>query len=390
MKNAIRSIEYSVVRRTSRWLCGLSAGLLTLSLLGSPYRAQAIPVRAEEGKAANASSESKVSSTAASMSSDETPEAVKPAPIKSDAAAPAVPVPVAIAAGTNAKPAVVDAAAKAPAEVKPHGIRNPLTFGGDLYFGGTNATGVRARNNDGIWAGYGSALPSLLSVNWRQDEVRGMRVSLGVGDMFTSSNTLLRQPLEATYQFPTTGNGSMTVGKFYVPFATQEWEYETKYGMMFQKAHGATSFAGSVNYNFKRQTPNIYLRIGRQFGARTAVGLSAGGGRGVFSDSSHTMAVGLDVAHDIGGAQFSMEYNLAKGAKGAFQFAYGKLTLTKLGRYTPYVGAYYWHDSAQELGQYHSLLAGLSYKISSHVSIEGGYARGNTRNIFWMQSHVTF
>ena len=54
------------------------------------------------------------------------------------------------------------------------------------------------------------------------------------------------------------------------------------------------------------------------------------------------------------------------------------------------MGAYYWHDGAQELGQFNSVLAGLGYKLTSHLTVEGGYARGNARNIFWMQSHVNF
>lgn len=130
----------------------------------------------------------------------------------------------------------------------------------------------------------------------------------------------------------------MTLGKFYVPFGVQEWEYESKYGAMFQIAHGATSFTGSVNYNFNRNSPNIYLRIGRQFTPRTSAGVSTGGGRGVFSDSSHALAFGIDLAHDFGGVQFSAEYDFADGASGSFQYVSGKLTFTKAGRFIPYLG----------------------------------------------------
>ena len=272
---------------------------------------------------------------------------------------------------------------------KPLPIRNQLKFGADLYYGVSNAIKGRSRFNDGIWAGYGSVYPSLLSFNWQADEAHSLRVSLGVGDLFTASGTPLRQPVEATYQFPVAGGGTMTVGKFYVPFGVQEWEYESKYGALFQSAHGATSFTGSLNYNFSRNAPNIYLRIGRQFTPRTTVGVSTGGGRGVFSDSSHALAFGLDLTHDFGSVQLSSEFNFADGASGSFQYVSGKLTFTKTGRFLPYLGAYYWHDSAQELGNFSSLGGGLGYRMNRFLTVEGGYSRANSRNVFWFQSHIT-
>ncbi len=273
---------------------------------------------------------------------------------------------------------------------KPQPVRNQLKFGADLYYGISNAIEGRSHFNDGIWAGYGSVYPSLISFNWHADEAHGLRVSLGVGDLFTASGTPLKQPVEAFYQFPVAGGGTITAGKFYVPFGVQEWEYESKYGAMFQSAHGATSFTGSLNYNFRRNVPNIYLRIGRQFTPRTTVGVSTGGGRGVFSDSSHALAFGIDLAHEFGGVQFSSEYNFADGASGSFQYVSGKLTFTKTGRFTPYLGAYYWHDTTQELGNFSSLGGGLGYKMNRYLTVEGGYSRGNSRNVFWLQSHIAF
>lgn len=358
------------------WLSSpLIWGLIALPLLISPH-----PVQAQEGIVVT-----HLPDNSHSPVGDARPDAIKvtlPAPVLAS-----VPPP---AADSASRLPAVNSPSNAPAAGKPRPVRDILAFGGDLYLGGTNAGGVRARNNDGVWAGFGSAYPSLLSMNWQRDEVRGMRVSIGVGDMFTGRGTALRQPVEATYQFPAAGDGTMTIGKFYVPFATQEWEYESKYGMMFQKTKGALSYTGSFNYNYNRQSPNVYLRVGRQFGTRTTLGLSAGGGRGVFSDTSHAVAMGLDAAHDFGGVQFTMEYNLAAGPKGPFQFMYGKMTLTRFGRFVPYVGAYYWHDTAKELGQFQSFLVGTNYRLTQHLNIEGGYARGNTRNVFWLQSHVTF
>ncbi len=98
---------------------------------------------------------------------------------------------------------------------------------------------------------------------------------------------------------------------------------------MFQRDQGATSFTSSLNYNFSRNAPNIYLLIGRQFTLRTNAGVSTGGGRGVFSDSSHALAFGVDLTHDFGGVQFCSEYNYADGANSSFQYVSSKLTFAK-------------------------------------------------------------
>jgi hypothetical protein len=277
--------------------------------------------------------------------------------------------------------------ASQPAKVK--SFLSSLSFGGDIYYGGTNATGIRARNNDGVWAGFGPAYPSNVSLNWKEGDARAVRVSLGIGDLYTASGTTLRQPVEAYYQLPA-GKGSLTIGKYYVPFAAQEWEYEPKYGLMYTTASGSMTYVTSLNYNFNRNTPNLYFRAGKQFTKRTSLGMSLGGGRGLFTDTNHGMALGLDLSHDMGGVLLTSEYDLAVGPSGPFHFLYAKATLTRLGSFAPYAGFYYWHDEAHELGNFNSLLLGMSYKLTRNLALEGGYARGKERNILWFQSHTTF
>ena len=68
----------------------------------------------------------------------------------------------------------------------------------------------------------------------------------------------------------------------------------------------------------------------------------------------------------------------------------GKLTFTKTERFLPYLGAYYWHDAAQELGNFSSLVGGMGYRMSRYLTVEGGYAGGKARNVFWLQSHITY
>jgi hypothetical protein len=269
-------------------------------------------------------------------------------------------------------------------------LRTGLSIGMEYYMGVSNFGGSRARVNDGMWAGWGTFYPSNVSVNWRNAENRAFRLSLGLGDMTTSSGGAFRQPIEAYYQMPLRGGQSLTVGKFFVPFATQEWEYESKPGIVWQGARGDYSYAASLNYNTNQNTPNIYLRLGRQFGENTMLGLSAGFGRGLFYNTSHRTAFALDFAHNFGSAQFNFEYNLANGPNGMFHFGVGRLTLTNLGRWEPFLGFFTWRDRAEEIGNFRSSVLGLRYHVSSYLTLEGAYSRVGSGNVYWLQSYIHF
>ena len=99
---------------------------------------------------------------------------------------------------------------------------------------------------------------------------------------------------------------------------------------------------------------------------------------------------GVDLSHDLGNAMLNVEYAYANSPQGDFNFIFGKLSFTKAGRFTPYLGAYYWRDWASELGSFNSMQVGLANKPSSHFSLEGFYSHGNSRDIFSFQSDTTF
>ena len=277
-----------------------------------------------------------------------------------------------------------------PAATPPQEAYNKLTLGADLYFGITNVTGKYKRSTDGIWAGNSFTYPSVISLNWKPDSSHTAHVSVGVGDLYTESGAVLKQPVEAYYSFPLRGGATLTVGKYYVPFATQEWEYETIYGVMIQQNRGAMSYTASINYNFESDAPNAYLRVGRQISPKTTLGISIGAARGVFANSTHRLALGADLSHDLGNALLTVEYAFANSPQGDFNFIFGKIAFTKAGRFTPCLGAYYWRDGAKELGRFNSLQLGLAYKLSSHFSLETSYSRGDNRDIFAFQSHTSF
>ena len=279
---------------------------------------------------------------------------------------------------------------KAEEQKTPAKFHPSLTFNGEMFFGITNVTGLRARNNDGVWGGYAGAYPSNLSLNWNGGESRTVRLSIGVGDLYTARGTSLRQPMEAFYQAPGKAGSSFTVGKFFVPFASQEWEYEPKWGGMVQGIRGRVGYAASLNYNNLRNDANAYLRLVRQWNGGTTLGLSVGVGRGIFSGTSHDTAFGVNVTQEFKGIRLNSEYSIANGPQGAFQFAFGKLTFTNLGRIEPYVGAYYTGDHAKELTNFHSVLGGVNYHITKAMALEGAVANTSGRNVFWFQSHVAF
>jgi hypothetical protein len=265
-----------------------------------------------------------------------------------------------------------------------------LRFGMESYFGFTNITGVHRRSTDGLWAGNSGAYPSTLSLNWHSGETRAFRIAIGIGDMYLGRNTPLHQPVEAYYQFPAGKHYHITLGKFYTPFAAQEWQYESKYGVMMNSTIKGVNYSLALQYDEVTKKPNAYLRLGRQLNARTTAGLSFGVGKGLTYGTSHTWGFAIDLAHDLGFADFNTECDFCGASSGLFQFLFGKLTLKNLGNWSPYLAAYYWHDTARELGNFHSAVVGIDFHISSYLTLGAAYARANSRDVFWVQKRTSF
>lgn len=290
------------------------------------------------------------------------------------------------AAAANAT--IIPDSPEKPANLSIGKLPGVLRFGMESYFGFTNITGVNRRSNDGLWAGNSGAYPSTLSLNWHSGEAYAFRIAVGIGDMYTGRNTPLRQPVEAYYQFPTGKGNSITLGKFYTPFAAQEWQYESKYGAMWNSTVRGVDCSLALQYDEIAKSPNVYLRLGRQLNAKTSAGLSFGMGRGLTYGTSHRWGFAIDLAHDLGFADFLTEYDFCGG--GPFQFLFGKLTFKNLGNWSPYLGAYYWHDAAQELGNFRSAVVGLDFHVSPNLTLGAAYARANSRDVFWVQKRTHF
>jgi hypothetical protein len=123
-----------------------------------------------------------------------------------------------------------------------------LSIGVDAYSGISNLTGYK-RYSDGFWAaGAGPAYPSIAYLKWQESNGATAKFAYGTGDLYRGRNSIVTQPVEAWYQRPL-GKFSLTAGKFWVPFALQEWQYETKWGVQLQRTFGSTNVTGSVNYD---------------------------------------------------------------------------------------------------------------------------------------------
>jgi hypothetical protein len=268
-------------------------------------------------------------------------------------------------------------------------VQRGFKFGADVYYGVSNLPGAK-RFRDGFWIGYGPAYPSVVYGRWETPNGSAAKVSLSVGELYNGSVSNLDQPVEAWYQRPV-GKYTITAGKFYVPFAIQEWQYETKWGGMVSGKLGNADFSTSLNHNHTTDSLNYYGRIAKSFGDNVTLGFSAGGGKGFSFDSSHNKGIGIDASLKWRGFQLDSEYTALqrKSSADRFQFAHAKLSYTELGKFTPYIARHTWFDRAGELGNYNGSTAGVAYQITPGLSVEGAYARTYGQSVRWIQLHYT-
>ena len=215
------------------------------------------------------------------------------------------------------------------------------------------------------------------------------RLSIGTGNLYRGDQSTVRQPQEAWYQVRV-GGSKVTLGKYYVPFALQEWQYETKWGGMVQKSVGATDLSASLNYDQNTHRPNFYARAGRALSPNLSVGLSLGLGRGLSFGTDQDKAFGVDVSAQWRGFQLSSEYfNLRRRAADRFYFAHTKIVYDRLGKLKPFVGRYSWNDKGGTFGSFRSSVIGLNYEVVPTVTLETALAHTGDRNVSWVQVHWT-
>jgi len=170
----------------------------------------------------------------------------------------------------------------------------------------------------------------------------------------------------------------------------QEWEYETKWGVMATRNVGSSNLTASVNYDHLANNPDAYARLGHDFGSHLSLGASLGTGHGLSYGSIYDRAAGLDATAHAGGWQLLSEYLwLRRQSFERFHFGYARLSYEKLGRWKPYVSRYSWNETVASLGAYHSSVAGLSYQLRPDLSIDAAVSRVPGTHVNWVQLHWT-
>lgn len=258
-------------------------------------------------------------------------------------------------------------------------------LGIDAYLGTSDMAGSH-RLTDGMWAGCGTFYPSIAYLQWNSPNGSTSRVSFGIGDLYTDSENDLDQPVEAYWQTPM-GNTTLTFGKFWVPFAQQEWLYESKPGVMAQWERGRMSLVAAANYDVDFNTPKLYARGGYSLTEGIDIGLSYALGEGFCSDSIHNRGFALDTTIGFAGLRFYGEYNYfdADEPGNTFNYISGKLYYEGLGKITPFVGRFSWNDRSDAFGEFRSTVYGVTYQVSPTLSLEGAIADTTDGDVTWLQ-----
>lgn len=281
-----------------------------------------------------------------------------------------------------------DSAGAQPAVSKgPPTLTSSFSMGMDSYSGTTNMPGSR-RVSDGMWAGSSACYPSLTYLQFQGAKGNTVKVSLGLGDLYTSADATVHQPVEGYWQRPL-GKGTMTVGKFWVPMGQQEWLYEAKPGVSMQWTGERSSLIASVNLSTLQHRPLMYARGSHKIGNDAEIGLSFALGSGFCSNTIHDRGISLDSNIGYKGFRLYNEYNQfgAKTAGNAFGFLSGKLYYENLGAWKPFVAQYWWHDNSETFGNFRSKLCGIDYQVTPSLSLEAALAGTSDGNTTWVQMH---
>lgn len=264
------------------------------------------------------------------------------------------------------------------------------TSGLDIFGGLSNIPGIR-RARDKYFAGSSASIPSLGYLQWQNAKSQTARVAVGLGPLYNGSDSSIEQPAEAWFQQPA-GQWKLTAGKFYTPFARQEWIYESKPGIMAAREWGATGFSTSYNYNRRLKRGNAYGRLGRAFGPskRVQIGISAAAGRGLAADTSFNRALGLDGELLWRKWRLDGEYTAMRNANAAhFRYLDIRITRNPEGRISPSLTYYRWRDSSDEFGSFRSLVPSVTFQLTPQLALDAAYALAQEKNLWWLQLHYT-
>lgn len=265
-----------------------------------------------------------------------------------------------------------------------------LVFGVDLYHGLSNIEGYR-RYDDHMWAGYGPFVPSTVYARYENERGYSAKLAIGTGDQFNTDDDEFYQPAEATISGPLSRNTRFTLGKFWVPFGLQEWEYESKPGAMLEWGRGEYGLALAATRNQSLGTGNYYGRLSKNWGEEATVGVSLAAGRGITFDSDHNRGIGLDARYNWRNFEATSELlRFTRDSSGALDFVWGRLAYKGWDKWTPYVSRYLWKDDLRQQGSFRSTVLGVQRQLTKALSVETAYGRVGGENKVWAELHYNW
>lgn len=264
--------------------------------------------------------------------------------------------------------------------------QDQIFVGIEYYAGKSNLDGHR-RFSDGFWIGNGPVYPASVYVRGTNRRGQEAKLTYGTGDLYQGPQSTVKQPFEAWVQSPL-GKSKVTLGKYYVPFGLQEWQFETKWGGMLERSFGQNDLALSANYDQNAHHSNLYARLARRENEDLIIGISAAAGRGLSYGTPHDRAFGIDLTAKRSGFRLQSEYTtLRDSANGHFHFAYGRLSYEDWGKLQPFAARYYWNDKSGVLGQFASTVFGATYQASDEMGFEIATAKTSAKRVNWIQVH---
>jgi hypothetical protein len=258
-----------------------------------------------------------------------------------------------------------------------------LTGGLDFY-GGVSDVNQFTSYTDQLWAGQSTFTPSVIHADYAGSTKA--RLALGVGKLSRGSGATYAPVVEAWAE-KVVGNTTVRVGRFFAPFATQEWEYESKDGVQWSREQGGAG--ASLSFVRDRNTKQNALYV-RMFGVamrKATLGLSVATGKSV-SYGAYKQGFGLDFTKATDSGTFRADWeHFMESKNDSFNFAFARYDYTKHATLHPYLARYDWSQKGAvgSGGSYHASTLGVQYVLPKNLTLDVGRVFEGKRNRNYVQ-----
>jgi hypothetical protein len=269
------------------------------------------------------------------------------------------------------------------AQKTPPSPASRLTGGLDFY-GGVSDINAFTSYTDQLWAGQSTFTPSVLHADY--DGKTKARVAIGVGKLSRGSGATYA-PIVEGWAERIIGKGTVRVGRFFAPFATQEWEYESKDGVQWSHEGGDSGVNLSLVRDRNTRQNALYGRVFQGVAHNTTMGLSLATGKSV-SYGAYTQGMGLDFTKTTSSGTFRADWEHFRDSSSEnFNFAFARYDHTKHAILHPYISRYDWSQkgSVGSGGSYHASVLGIQYILPKNLTLDAGRVFEGKRNRNYVQ-----